>query len=43
MVTLDNTAVSKHDQLVGWFNHKESLGVLWILNEILAEGLWLVQ
>ncbi|MGI1660462.1 MAG: Ger(x)C family spore germination protein [Desulfitobacterium sp.] len=34
MLVLDNTAVFKHDQLVGWFTHEESRGVLWVLNEV---------
>lgn len=34
MVILDDTALFKRDQLVGWFDHAESRGALWMLNEV---------
>lgn len=34
VVTLDKTAIFKKDKLIGWFDGKETRGLLWILNEV---------
>lgn len=34
VVALDQTAIFKKDKLIGWFNGKETRGLLWILNEV---------
>ena len=33
-VKLNNTAIFKKDKLVGWFDEKETRGLLWILGEV---------
>ncbi len=33
-VTLDQTAIFKKDKLLGWFNGRETRGLLWVLNEV---------
>lgn len=34
VVVLDNTAIFKKDKLIGWFDHTETRGLLWVLGEI---------
>lgn len=34
VVALDQTAIFKKDKLIGWFDGKETRGLLWILNEV---------
>ncbi|TDT51946.1 Ger(x)C family spore germination protein [Fonticella tunisiensis] len=34
LIKLDHTAIFKKDKLIGWFNGKETRGLLWILNEV---------
>lgn len=33
-VTLDHTAIFKKDRLLGWFDGRETRGLLWVLNEV---------
>jgi spore germination protein KC len=34
VVALDQTAIFKKDKLIGWFDGRETRGLLWILNEV---------
>lgn len=34
VVALDDTAIFKKDKLIGWFNHTETRGLLWVLGEV---------
>ena len=34
VVVLDSTAILKNDRLIGWFDHTETRGLLWVLGEI---------
>ncbi|AHF05813.1 Ger(x)C family spore germination protein [Desulfitobacterium metallireducens] len=34
VVVLDNTAIFKKDKIIGWFDHTETRGLLWVLGEI---------
>ncbi|AHF05816.1 Ger(x)C family spore germination protein [Desulfitobacterium metallireducens] len=34
VVILDSTAIFKKDKLIGWFNHAETRGLLWVLGEV---------
>ncbi|HVJ48430.1 Ger(x)C family spore germination protein [Desulfitobacterium sp.] len=34
VVVLDDTAIFKKDKLIGWFDHTETRGLLWVLGEI---------
>lgn len=34
VVALDSTAIFKKDKLIGWFDHTETRGLLWVLSEI---------
>ena len=34
VVALDQTAIFKKDKLIGWFDGKETRGLLWVLNEV---------
>lgn len=42
LVKLEGTAILKRDKLIGWFDGKETRGVLWILGEV-KSGILVIQ